>query len=125
MGTKLHVGNLANNTTEAQLRELFGQAGTVQSVTLPLDRTTHTPRGFAFVEMSTSEEAARAVQLLNGRELNGSELRVGEARPRERAAREGFGSGFGRDGGHHGRDRFSRGDSRSGFGRGNSHRGRG
>ncbi|MCL5995718.1 MAG: RNA-binding protein [Chloroflexi bacterium] len=95
MGTKLYVGNLSYNTTEVQLRELFSRAGTVKSVSIPIDRDTKSPRGFAFVEMATSGEAFKAIRMLNGEEVDGRAIRVNEARPRERD----FGGGFGRGGG--------------------------
>jgi RNA recognition motif-containing protein len=126
MNTKLYVGNLSDNTSEAQLRELFSQAGHVKSVTRPMDRATKSARNFAFVEMATAAEASKAIESLNGQEVDGHEIKVSEARARERVS---AGGGFDRGGGHHGRDRFTRGDSRSGFGRGISrgsgHRGGG
>ena len=125
MNTKIYVGNLSYNTTEADLRELFSQAGNVKSVTRPVDHATHLMRNFAFVEMGTATEASKAIQSLNGQIVDGHEIKVTEARSREREAGDGFKGGFERGVRHHGRDRFVRGDSRSGLGRGNSHRGRG
>ena len=83
MSTKLYVGNLAFNTTNQQLEELFGQAGTVQSANVIEDRDTGRSRGFAFVEMSTNAEAAAAIDQFNGKELGGRALKVNEAKPRE------------------------------------------
>jgi RNA recognition motif-containing protein len=80
--TKLFVGNLSFDTTSEQLRELFAKAGEVVSVTLPTDRETGRPRGFAFVELSSSEQAATATQKFNGYELGGRALRVNEATER-------------------------------------------
>ncbi|MCL5998191.1 MAG: RNA-binding protein [Chloroflexi bacterium] len=122
MNTKLYVANLSYNTSEDQLRELFSQAGHVKSVTRPVDRVTKLARDFAFIEMGTAAEASKAIQSLNGQEVDGREIKVSEARARERDT---AGSALDRRGGHHGRDHHIRGDSRSGFGRGSGHRGRG
>jgi cold-inducible RNA-binding protein len=94
--TKLFVGNLTFDTTSEQLRELFAPLGEVVSVTVPTDRDTGRPRGFAFVELSTPEQAAAATQRLNGYELDGRALRVNEAteRPAGPSFRPG---GFGAD----------------------------
>lgn len=84
MGTKLYVGNLNYNTTEDSLREAFGSNGReVTSVSIIMDRETGRSRGFAFVEMSTSEFAQQALQELDGQELDGRMLRINEARERE------------------------------------------
>src|SRR5205809_6100729 len=83
MATKLYVGNLPFNTTENELQELFGQAGTVQEVLLMQDKFTGKSRGFAFVTMGTDEEAQKAITQLNGTPLEGRPLTVNEARPRE------------------------------------------
>jgi RNA recognition motif-containing protein len=76
MRAKLYVGNLSGDTTEAKLREVFSRAGTVKAVTIPLDRLTHTPRGFAFVEMGTAGEALRALQLFDGEVVDGHPIRI-------------------------------------------------
>ena len=83
MSTKLYVGNLAFQTTNQQLEDLFAQAGTVQSANVIEDRDTGRSRGFAFVEMSTSSEAAAAIEQFNGKELAGRALKINEAKPRE------------------------------------------
>jgi RNA recognition motif-containing protein len=83
MSTKLYVGNLAFRTTSQELQELFAQAGTVQSASVVEDRETGRSRGFAFVEMSTNEEAAAAIDQFNGKDLGGRMLKVNEAKPRE------------------------------------------
>jgi RNA recognition motif-containing protein len=102
MGKRLYVGNLSYNATEAELREVFAEGGKgVTEVNIVLDRDTGRPRGFAFVEMATDQEAAQAVETLNGRELQGRAISVSEAR--ERAARGGGGGGHGRDHDDHGR----------------------
>ena len=93
MSKKLYVGNLAFQTTSQDLQELFGQAGTVESASVIEDRDTGQSKGFAFVEMSTDEEAASAIEQFNGKELAGRMLKVNEARPREN--RGGGGRGFG------------------------------
>lgn len=84
MSTKLYVGSLPYSTTEQQLNELFAQYGTVQSAKVITDRYTGQSRGFGFVEMSTSEEAQKAIAALNGFALEGRTLVVNEARPQEK-----------------------------------------
>jgi RNA recognition motif-containing protein len=103
MGTKLYVGNLPFNTTENELQELFSQAGAVQEVTLMQDRFTGKSRGFAFVTMSSDEEAQNAISKLNGHAIEGRQLTVNEARPREQRAPGGGGRGYGGGGGYGGR----------------------
>jgi RNA recognition motif-containing protein len=80
---KLYVGNLAFETSSNDLQTLFAQAGTVESVSLIEDRETGRSRGFGFVEMSSKEEGAAAIQQFNGTQLGGRALNVNEARPRE------------------------------------------
>jgi cold-inducible RNA-binding protein len=99
MGTKLYVGNLPFNTTENELQELFSQAGAVQEVTLMQDRFTGKSRGFAFVTMSSDEEAQNAISKLNGHAMEGRQLTVNEARPRESRPPGGGGRGYGGGGG--------------------------
>jgi RNA recognition motif-containing protein len=91
---KLYVGNLAFQTTSEELQTMFAQAGTVESVSLIEDRETGRSRGFGFVEMSTKEEGAAAIQQFNGKDLGGRALNVNEAKPREDR-----GGGGGRNGG--------------------------
>jgi RNA recognition motif-containing protein len=96
MSTKLYVGNLAFQTTNQQLQDLFAQAGTVNSASVIEDRDTGRSRGFAFVEMSTDAEAAAAIEQFNGKELGGRALKVNEAKPRENRGGSGgrnFGGG--------------------------------
>ncbi len=96
MSTKLYVGNLAFQTTSQELQNLFGQAGTVESASVVEDRDTGRSRGFAFIEMSTAEEAASAIEQFNGKEVGGRTLKVNEAKPREnRSGGGGGGRGFG------------------------------
>ena len=109
MSTKLYVGNLAFQTTSQELQQLFGQAGTVQSASVVEDRDTGRSRGFAFVEMSTQEEANSAIQQFNGKELAGRSLTVNEAKPREN--RGGGGRGYNDRGGYGGNNGGGR-DSR-------------
>jgi cold-inducible RNA-binding protein len=97
MTMKLYVGNLAFQTSSEELQTLFAQAGTVESVSLIEDRETGRSRGFGFVEMSTKEEGAAAIQQFNGKDLGGRALNVNEAKPRE--DRGGGGGGGGRNGG--------------------------
>ncbi len=95
MTMKLYVGNLAFQTTSEELQTLFAQAGTVESVSLIEDRETGRSRGFGFVEMSTKEEGAAAIQQFNGKDMGGRALNVNEAKPREDRG----GGGGGRNGG--------------------------
>ena len=100
MAKKLYVGNLAFQTTSQDLQELFAQAGTVESASIIEDRDTGQSKGFAFVEMSTDEEAKSAIEQFNGKEVAGRMLKVNEARPRENRSGGGNrGGGFGRSGG--------------------------
>ena len=118
MSTKLYVGNLAFETTSQELQELFSQAGTVESASIVEDRDTGRSRGFAFVEMSTKEEAAAAIDQFNGKEVAGRALKVNEAKPREN--RGGGGRGFGGGGGRggYGGNRGGGGGGRGGYGGG-------
>jgi len=100
MAKRLYVGNLAYSVTEADLREVFTEAGNVADVKVVLDRESGRPRGFAFVEMSTDDEAAKAMETLNGREIQGRAISVSEAR--ERSGGGGGGGGGGRGGGRGG-----------------------
>ena len=100
MATKLYVGNLSFRTTGDELKELFAQAGTVESVTVIEDRETGRSRGFGFVEMATPEEAATAIEQFNGKDLGGRNLTVNEARPK--TDRGGGGGGGYRDRGGYG-----------------------
>ncbi len=98
MGNKLYVGNLPFSTSEEALNEAFGQCGAVSSVKIITDKATGRSKGFAFVEMSTDEEAQKAIDTLNGTELDGRSLKISEARPqepREGGGRGGFGGGRG------------------------------
>src|SRR5262245_17995457 len=98
MGRRLYVGNLPYSTGEAELQELFGKAGPVESVRVMRDAATGRGRVFAFVEMSTDEEAAKAATELNQYQLGGRALTVNEARPKPEGG-FGGGGGFGNRGG--------------------------
>jgi RNA recognition motif-containing protein len=80
---KLYVGNLAYQTSSADLQQLFAKAGTVETASVVEDRETGRSRGFGFVEMSSKEEGNAAIQQFNGQELGGRALNVNEAKPRE------------------------------------------
>ena len=100
MATKLYVGNLPFQTTSDELREHFGQAGSVESASVVEDRMTGRSRGFGFVEMATAEDAAAAIEQLNGKDFGGRNLTVNEARPRtDRGPGGGGGYGGNRGGG--------------------------
>jgi RNA recognition motif-containing protein len=104
MGKKVFVGNLAFSTTQADLESLFAEAGTVESATVVNDRDTGRSRGFGFVEMSSSDEASKAIAQLNGHDLGGRNINVSEAN--ERAPRSGGGGRPGGGGGRFGRRSF-------------------
>ena len=93
MGRKLFVGNLPFTTGEAELQEMFEQAGAIESVRVMRDQATGRARGFAFVEMSTDEEAQNAITALNGTQVGGRNLTVNEARPKAARSGGGFGGG--------------------------------
>ena len=107
MAKKLYVGGLSYNTNEATLKEFFASAGTVETATIIMDKMTNRSKGFGFVEMSTDEEAKKAIETLNGKELDGRTLTVNEAKPMEPRAQ--------RTGGYNNRG----GNDRGGFGGGN------
>jgi RNA recognition motif-containing protein len=93
MGRKLYVGNLPYETGETELQELFARAGTVETVKVMRDMATGRARGFAFVEMSTDQEAQKAIDELNEYQLGGRGLTVNEARPKP--VHSGGGGGYG------------------------------
>lgn len=107
MAKKLYVGGLSYNTTQDTLKDTFSQAGSVDSATIITDKFSGRSKGFGFVEMSNDEEAEKAIEMFNGKELEGRTITVNEARPMEpRAPREG--GGFNR-GGRGGGGGFGRG----------------
>lgn len=81
MEKKLYIGNLSYNVDDAQLEEAFAAAGKVESAKVIVDKMTGRSRGFGFVEMATEEDAQKAIDTMNGKELDGRELKVNEARP--------------------------------------------
>ena len=93
MSNKLFVGNLSFNTTENDLQDAFAAHGTVVEANLMMDRMSGRPRGFGFVTMGTADEAQKAVQALNGAQLDGRALTVNVARPREERPAGGGGGG--------------------------------
>ncbi len=129
MGKKLFVGNLNFKTTDDDLRTLFGQAGTIESATVMMDRATGRSRGFGFVEMSSDEEAEKAVKEFNGYEFQGRALNVNEARERTpggpRGGYGGGGGGYGGGprGGGYGGGGYGGGGDRGGYGGGGGPRG--
>jgi RNA recognition motif-containing protein len=99
MNNRLYVGNLAFHTTEDVLTRAFAQCGEVVEAKVVLDRDTGRSRGFAFVVMATSEEAQKAIDQLNGTDLDGRALRVNEAEERKPRGGGGYGGGGGGGGG--------------------------
>lgn len=100
MGHKIFVGNISFDTTEQDLRDLFSQDDRqVESVNIIMDRDTGRPRGFAFVEMGSAEQASAAISALDGQELGGRALRVNEAHDKSRGGGGGGGGGRGGYGG--------------------------
>ena len=118
--SKLYVGNMSFKTSEEELRDAFGQFGSVTDVYVAMDKMTGRPRGFAFVTMGSPEEAKLAAEKLNGVDLGGRALTVNEARPKEEGGR-GFGGGGGGGGG--GGRGFGGGGGGRGFGGGGGGRG--
>jgi RNA recognition motif-containing protein len=99
METKLYVGNLSYNTSEADLEALFEQAGSVKSAQIIKDRDSGRSKGFGFVEMGSQEEAEKAISMFNGKDIEGRALTVNIARPREERGPGGGGGGRGGYGG--------------------------
>ena len=93
MSSKLYVGNLDYKVTENDLQDAFAAHGTVVEANLVTDRTTGQPRGFGFVTMSSPEEAQKAIEAMNGKDLGGRALTVNLARPREERSAGGYGGG--------------------------------
>lgn len=124
METKLYVGNMSYATDEEQLRTLFSEAGTVVAVDVIKDRDSGRPKGFAFITMSSKEEATKAIQMFNEKEIDGRALTVNEARPREersggfrpRSGGGGYNSNRGGGGGNRGGGGGNRGGGNRGGG---------
>jgi RNA recognition motif-containing protein len=106
MGSKIYVGGMPYSATDAELNDLFAPHGTVQSAKVITDKFTGQSRGFGFVEMSSPEEAQKAISALNGTQFGGRTLTVNEAKPQE--PRSGGGGGGGRRGPGGGGDRGGR-----------------
>ncbi len=105
MGKKLYIGNLSYSVTSDSLSDLFAQHGTVESARIITDRDTGRSKGFAFIEMSSDQEAEGCINELNGREFEGRQMNVSEAKPQEPRSGGGGGrGGFNRGGGS--RDRY-------------------
>lgn len=107
MAKKLYVGGLPYSTTDERLREVFAQAGTVSSATIIMDRMSGRSKGFGFVEFENDDEAMKAIEMWNGKELDGRTLTVNEARPLEarpprRQGGGGYNSRYGSGGGNGG-----------------------
>lgn len=102
MEVKLYVGNLTYDTTEDQLRTMFAEAGSVVTVDVIKDRITGTAKGFAFITMSSQADAAKAISLFNGKEVDGRPLTVNPAKPREERS-GGGGRSYNSGPGHKGR----------------------
>src|SRR3989338_9167814 len=106
MAQKLYVGNLSYTTTDESLRDTFAEAGGVLSATVIKDKMSGRSRGFGFVEMDSEDAAQKAIEILNGKEIEGRKLVVNEAQPMTARPRGAGGGGFGRD----------RGGDRGGYG---------
>ena len=121
MAKKLYVGGLPYATTDTELKDAFSQAGAVSSAVIIMDRMTGRSKGFGFVEMTSDDDAQKAIDLWNGKDFGGRTLTVNEARPMEERPRGGSGGGGG--GGYRGgNDRGSFGGSRGGNGGGGGSR---
>ena len=90
----IYIGNMSFDTTEDQLRQAFEGFGEVSSVSIITDKYSGEPRGFAFVEMSSKDEAIAAISGLNGQDLNGRALNVNEAKPRAESGNRSGGNGY-------------------------------
>ncbi len=90
MAKKLFVGGLSYDTTDATLKEIFSEAGSVESAVVITDKFSGRSKGFGFVEMSNDDEAAKATEMFNGKEIDGRKVTVNEARPLEPRPRGGF-----------------------------------
>lgn len=99
MGRKLYVGNLPYSATEESLREAFAASGTVDTVSVITDRDTGQSKGFAFIEMSSDQEARAATEAMNGTTMGGRQIKVNEAKPRDNKGGGGGRGGFGGGGG--------------------------
>ena len=94
MEKKLYVGSLSYDTKDDALKDLFSEAGTVTSATVIMDKFSGRSKGFGFVEMSTEEEAKKAIEMFNGKELDGRSIVVDEAKPMKKREFSGSGGRF-------------------------------
>jgi len=108
MAKKLYVGGLPYSTTDAELKDAFAQAGSVASAVIIIDKMSGRSKGFGFVEMSSDEEAQKAIEAMNGKDFGGRTLTVNEARPMEERPRRDFRGGGNDRGGYGGGDRGGR-----------------
>ena len=115
MAKKLYVGGLPYSTTDTELKDAFAQAGAVESAVIIMDKMSGRSKGFGFVEMSSDEDAQKAIEMWNGKDFGGRSLTVNEARPMEDRPRRDF-----RGGGNGGGDRGGYGGGRGGNGGGRS-----
>ncbi len=95
MNKRLYIGGLSYDTTEDSLKEAFAKAGTVESAAIIIDKMSGRSKGFGFIEMSSDEEAQKAIEMWNGKEFEGRNLTVNEARPMEERPRRDFNRGGG------------------------------
>ena len=102
MAKKLYVGGLPYATTDTELKDAFSQAGNVTSAVIIMDKMSGRSKGFGFVEMSSDEEAQKAIDTMNGKDFGGRTLTVNEARPMEERPRRDFRGGGGGGGGYNG-----------------------
>ena len=105
MAKKLYVGSLSYDTIEDTLKDLFSQYGEVTSVMIIVDKMSGRSKGFGFVEMSSDEDAQKAIDALNGSDFEGRKIIVNEARPREERSRRNFNRGSNRNYGNFGGNR--------------------
>lgn len=110
---KLYLGNLPFSASEDDIREAFSAYGTIEDLFIPLDRETNRPRGFAFITLADDDLARKAIEEMDGSDLQGRNLRVNEAEERRPQQNRGGGGGYGGD-----RRGGGGGDRRGGGGRG-------
>ncbi len=115
MATRLFVGSLSYNVTDQMLSDAFAQAGTVVSAKVIMDRMTGRSKGFGFVEMSSDDEAKKAIEVMNGKDVDGRAIAVNEARPMEPRTGGGGGGGGYRGGGGGGRSGYGGGGGAGGY----------
>ena len=101
MNTKLYVGGISYDATDADLKDFFASAGNVVSASIIMDRMSGRSKGFGFVEMSSADEAQNAISTLDGKDMMGRSIKVSEARPMEDRPKRSFGGS--NDGGSHNR----------------------